>query len=368
MMRIAIVTDYNNKTWVWSQNYNLYTWFKRVWVDVSLINLVSPQWFNDIPTYGINIISSILNNKYLSFGYGVSIKFHRELRKLLLREQYDVVILWHQGLAYISQTISSINQKFLIIVDDLFPLYDYAQSLDIYIYKKFLLKTLGSIKNMVFISDFTKNDYEKYYGDLEAKNSITIHIGIDTIAVSKEAKNKIMHKLSVKWKRIILNVWSEDIRKNMKTFLAIANHYKDNQDVVFVRVWRKSNESDKYIYENQLNNVIYVSWLSEEDMMALYSISYIVLSPSLLEWYGKQIFEWYHYNNFIITTKVSDVELIFKKDHNVFMINNPESVEEYIWHIENICKGNHTFQHDTEIQSLEKEADEYLNFIKSIDT
>ena len=109
-----------------------------------------------------------------------------------------------------------------------------------------------------------------------------------------------------------------------------------------------------------------MSWLSEEELMALYNISTIVLSPSLLEWYGKQIFEWYLYNNFVITTKVSDVESIFKWDKSVFLINNPESLKEYILAIDTILKHKLVFDYTTKIQSIEHEAQEYLEFIKSI--
>jgi hypothetical protein len=365
-MKIAIIADYNNKTWIWSQNYNLYTWFRRLWVDVDIINLVSPQWFKSVPSYGVNIVSSVFGNPLLSFAYGVFYKFQQSLKKIVLKEKYDMAILWHQWLAYLSKPLSKLGVNFLIVVDDLFPLYEYANSLDCFIYNHLLLAHLGTIKNMVFISNFTKNDYIKYYANLDHKHYKTIPIWIDSIKISNETEKNLINKLKLWTKRIILNVWSEDVRKNIKTFLEVANHYKHNQNILFVRVWKKSKESDLYITNNKLNNILYMSWLSEEELMALYKISTIVLSPSLLEWYGKQIFEWYLYNNFVITTKVSDVESIFNGDKSVFLINNPESLQEYVWAIDTIFKNKLVFHYTTKIQSIEHEAQEYLDFIKTI--
>lgn len=366
-MKIAIISDYNNKTWVWSQNYNLYLWLKRLGVAVDIINLVSPQWFKSPPSYGINIISSIFNNPALSFGYGVFFKFPKMLKELLNKNRYDVVILWHQWLAYLYKPLSTLTINLMIIVDDLFPLYKSVYAgLNYLIYRRFLLNHLSEFKNMVFISNFTKNDYIKFYHNLSEKHYKTVYIWIDNMDISHNMQNDVISKFNLQKKRIILNVWSEDKRKNIETFLGVANHYKYEKNLIFVRVWRKSKESDSYITKNKLKNVLYVSWLAEKELMALYKVSNIVISPALLEWYGKQIFEWYLYHNFVITTKVSDVAQMFENDQNVFLVENPKSIKEYVWYIDTICKKNLVFHYDTKIQSIDSEAQEYLDFIKRI--
>jgi len=366
-MKIAIITDYHNKTWIWSQNYNLYIWLRRLWIDVDIINLVSPQWFKDIPWYGINIISPFSRCVQLSFGYGVMYKFPKSLKKVFRENSYDAVILWHQGLAYLYPILIKFSFSLSIIVDDLFPLYESLYSgLSFYIYNHILLSHLKDYKNLIFISDFTKFDYVKYYGNLDIKRNKTIYIWIDKINISDIVKDTLINKLWLDWKNIILNVWSEDPRKNIKMFLELARHYKGSKDMIFIRVGRKSQQSIAYINQYNLDNVLYVSGLSEEELMWLYEISNIVLSPSLLEGYGKQIFEWYLYHNFVISTKVSDVEPIFKADPCVFIINDPMLIDEYVQSIDTICKNNLTFHYSTEIQSLEKEAQEYLDFLKSI--
>lgn len=365
-MKIAIITDYNNKTWVWSQNYNLYIWFRRLWIEADIINLVSLQWFKEIPAYGTNIISRVFGNPLLSFAYGVFYKFPRVLKKILAKEKYDAVILGHQWMAYLSKSLSRLPVKLSIVVDDLFPLYDYVHGFGFFLYNHVLLAGLSKIKNMVFISDFTKEDYVKFYANLSTKKYATIPIWIDTIETPLDVQNALIDRWHLSGKRIILNVGSEDPRKNINMFLELARHYQEHKDMIFIRVGRKSQESLAYITQHGLDNVLYVSGLSEEELMSLYRISNIVVSPSLLEGYGKQIFEGYLYHNFVVSTKVSDVESLFKWDASVFMINDPLALGEYVDAIDMICKNNLSFHYLTKVQSLEKEAQEYLDFLKNI--
>ncbi len=365
-MKIAIIADYNNKTWVWSQNYNLYRGLNELWVETEIINLVSPQWFKGIPTYWKNIVSSLWWSTYLSFAYGVFFKFPKGLSKLISKEKYDIVILWHQWLAYLSSTLSTLNVNYLIIVDDLFSLYEYAKWVNVLIYNKLLLKNLKNIENISFISDYTKHDYEHYYGGLNQKKTITIPIGVSDEHQKNTIEKPYIDKLVLQNKKIILNVWSEDIRKNIKTFLEIANYYKDDERMVFIRVWKPSVDSQAYIAQHKLDNLLYVSWLSVEELFSLYKSSYIVLSPSTLEGFWKQIFEGYLFNNFIISTNVSDVAQIFEKDPNVFIVHNPKSLSEYTGPIDKIFNQNLIFKAITQIQSVETESQQYLEFIKEI--
>ena len=63
-MRIAFITDYNKFTWIWAQNYNLFSWLKNQWLDIDIINLVSSQWYKEVPNYWINVIANVKNKRY----------------------------------------------------------------------------------------------------------------------------------------------------------------------------------------------------------------------------------------------------------------------------------------------------------------
>ena len=98
------------------------------------------------------------------------------------------------------------------------------------------MKHLDEFENLVFISDFTKDDYIKYYNNLRNKNYKTIYQWIDKQEVNEWIKETLIKKYNLKDKRIFVNVWSEDSRKNIITYLKIAEYYKSNKNIVFIRV------------------------------------------------------------------------------------------------------------------------------------
>jgi len=361
-MKVAFITDYNNHTWIWAQNYNLFMWLKKNWVDIDIINLVSLQWYKKVPDYWINIVSNVLNNKYLSFWYWVFYKFWKELKNILRKWKYTHVILWHQGLAYLWKKIQKSKLKTTIIVHDLFTLYWDKSGLDELIYNNFLLKWLDKIKNIVFISEFTKNDFEKYYGDLNKHRYSIIYQWIDKKEVDNEIKKSLIKKYKLKDRKVILNIWSESPRKNIKTYLEVANYSKDNADLLFVRIWKPSSESKKYIEEKKLNNILYCSWVSDEELIAWYDIAKIVLSTSTLEWYWRQIFEWYLYDNYIVTSDVSDVKKIFENEWNVLIENDAWKISDYIKWID-LDKYPSRI---SKIQNSRWEVSHYINFLDNL--
>ena len=88
-MKIAIVTDYHNKTGIGKQNYQLYRELGELGHEVEIVHLVSPQGFREPPQYGTSLVSG-------SFALGVFFTFRRLLSKHLAANRYDVVLLGHQ--------------------------------------------------------------------------------------------------------------------------------------------------------------------------------------------------------------------------------------------------------------------------------
>ena len=89
-----------------------------------------------------------------------------------------------------------------------------------------------------------------------------------------------------------------------------------------------------------------------------------VISTSLYEWYGRQIFEWYLYSKNVITSDVSDVKKIFKWDKSVYIVNNPYDTQKYCNDINNILNSNQS-KRITSIQGSKEEIKEYYEFLKA---
>jgi len=361
-MKVAFITDNDAYSGIWRQNYSLFNWLKKQWVDIDLINLYVPARFKWEPSTK-HIKSNIFNTYFLSFLYGVKYVFPKELKKLLKDWKYTHVILWHQFLAYLYPALSKLNIKRIIIIHDLCLFYKENKGLWDIIYEKLLMKHLDKFENLVFISDFTKDDYIRYYNNLKNKNYKTIYQWIDKQKVNNEIKETLIKKNNLKDKKIFLNVWSEDPRKNIKTFLEIAKNFKGKKDMVFIRVWKKSPESEDYIKEHKVDNVLYLKWLSDDELIALYNLSDAVISTSLYEWYWRQIFEWHLYSKYTITSDVSDVKKIFKWDKSVYIIDNPYDIQEYCESINEILRNRWSSKKSINIQNSQKEILEYCTFL-----
>ena len=361
-MKIAFVTDNDRYSWIWRQNYALYDWLKKQWVDIDLINLYIPVRFKWEPEWK-QIKSNMFNNYYLSLFYGIIYIFPNKLKKLLKNWGYTHVILGHQFMSYLYPALSKINIKRIIIIHDLCLLYKEKKDVWDIIYTKLLMKDLDKYENLAFISDFTKNDYIKYYNNLENKNYKTIYQWIDKQRVNNELRETLMKKYNLQNKKVFINVWSEDPRKNIITYLKIAEYYKNRNDIIFIRVWKKSQESENYIKEHKINNILYLKWLSDEELIALYNLSDAVISTSLYEWYGRQIFEWYLYSKYTITSDVSDIKKIFEWDNSVCIIDNPNNTEEFCKSINKLLQGDWK-KKTTRIQHTKKETAEYYDFCK----
>lgn len=172
-MRIAIVTDYHNKTGIGKQNYQLYRALNDLGHETEIINLVSKQGFKETPKYGTNLIAG-------SFLKGVFWTFRRALRRHLAAKRYDAVLLGHQGLAYLRGVVKVSGTPCVLTVFDLFALYpEYSPSLDprYFVFRNFFLRQVRNFENIAFSSHFTERDFERLYGKKPQK-FVVIPIGI----------------------------------------------------------------------------------------------------------------------------------------------------------------------------------------------
>ena len=99
-MKIAFVTDNDRYSGIWRQNYALYDWLKKQWLNVDLINLYIPSRFKWTPEWK-QIKSNIFSNYYLSLFYGAIYVFPNKLKRILKEWGYTHVILGHQFMAYL---------------------------------------------------------------------------------------------------------------------------------------------------------------------------------------------------------------------------------------------------------------------------
>lgn len=360
-MRIALVIDYNNITWIGKQNYQVYCSLNSLWIKTDIINLVSPQWFKNTPDYWINIISKYFI--FWSFFY-----FKKELRKLLKINDYDLILYWHQWLAYLHNTTKWLRTVELINVFDLFTLYnEYTPIWDFRfkIYNIFFLRKVVNFKNIVFDSNFAKKDFDRFFS-LQDKSTRVIPIWFNKNNITKIEEPKNLSNFN--WKKIVLHVWSEDRRKNIHAFYWVALNFSKREDILFVRIWKKSKESEIRMESWLYPNVQYYNNLSEEQLNWFYANANVFLYTSYHEWFWMPFVEAYSHWVPIVSTKISDMAELFANDPNILFVNDADNYIEYSSKLIEFLDWNKEYikQETFPIHDTIWEAKMYLEFFEEI--
>ncbi len=141
-------------------------------------------------------------------------------------------------------------------------------------------------------------------------------------------------------KKILLNVWSEESRKNVITILKAM---KQLDDYVFIKIWRpiiKQNREEhlKFIKDNKLDNKVYFIDFVEtnEDLVKFYNIADIFVFPSLFEWFWRPPIEAQACGCPVISSiKWGLKEVIWD---SAIILKDPENVDEIIERINELSK------------------------------
>lgn len=215
------------------------------------------------------------------------------------------------------------------------------------VYFSLLEKAHNNMKKtetIVVVSEFTRDLLvEKYW--VKKENIKLIYNAFDLSIFKKlDNINWIRENLFKKYKinsdkKIILNVWSEESRKNIITILKVMEKL---DDYVFIKLWRpivtqNREEHLKYIKEHKLEKKVYLLDYIEDmdDFVWFYNISDIFLFPSLFEWFWRPPIEAQACWCPVISSK--EWALWEVLNDSCLIINNPEDVDEIvqlIWKVE----------------------------------
>ena len=156
------------------------------------------------------------------------------------------------------------------------------------------LKNLNKVECIITPSEFTKDKIiDKFWINWEKIN--VIYSPLD-LTIYKQIpwidKKSFLKKYWIKTdKKILLNIWSEESRKNIMTILKAM---KELNDYVFIKIWRPIIEQNrkehlKFINSNKLRDkVFFIDFVeTNEDLVRFYNIANIFMFPSLFEWFWR---------------------------------------------------------------------------------
>lgn len=228
--------------------------------------------------------------------------------------------------------------RYIITIHDIIPLVmekEYLQST----LKKllYLIRLKWAVKRArIIIADsvHTKNDLIKYLGISENKIKV-IYLGIDNgfrVLVDIDMHCKIKQKYGIE-KPFILGIGSNEPRKNavrlIKAFQIFKEKYpSDIQLVIIGKPWLQQKcESICY------NDVSFIGYVDEEDLVALYNCTEAFVFPSLYEGFGLPPLEAMACGAPVITSNLSSLPELVGDSAVLIDPYNIEQIADAIWRV-----------------------------------
>lgn len=151
---------------------------------------------------------------------------------------------------------------------------------------------LALMDSIITISEYTKRDVEMIFGllgiDYPSKNVHAILLSNDKeiFKKSRASKGALRKKLELPLnKKIIVNVSSEEPRKNLRTVYKALSELPE--EYLLVRVGSPSRSNKKLIAKLNIGNrVIFRSFPSNRDLADLYSAGDVFVFPTIYEGFG----------------------------------------------------------------------------------
>ncbi|XOB61326.1 glycosyltransferase [Campylobacterota bacterium DY0563] len=421
----------------------------KILIDMQSVQAGSAK--GGIGRYSLNLLKSLVkNNKEYDFSIllnaTLSMKYYEELLKIIPQERIyyfyafeetqekykenktrskvsqlirelvislinpDMIFVTSLVEGYLDNVVVSLGkifpyEKSAVILYDLIPLTQKEKYLSNPLAQEHYFEKIEQLKNakkILAISEFSKKEGEQLL-NIEDKIK-NISSGVDEkfkkIKVSTEENNELKIKYELK-ENIILYVSSYDVRKNQKNlieaFSKLPTNIKNTHQLILIGNGPKSILDDLKEYVKSLglkdNNIKFLGFVPDEDLLKLYSISTLFVFPSLQEGFGLPALEAMCCEVPTIgSDSTSIVEVINLKEalfnpldtddisnkmnlalsdeffRNKLISNAKTQSKEFSWDItaNHVLKSFETFQKNKEITYFENFTNSYNKFIVSL--
>ena len=227
-----------------------------------------------------------LSDKYSGFWTN-----REKVAEALRSSSYGVVFLIHSGIGYLIPKIRQIqpDAKIVVMVHDVFWNTLHRQSLKYFLFRKVYANPSRGADAFVFNSRYTQGESEAYFGKLERSAVVGCPIRENLFCKAQtklgpEQRTAFWQEWGVSgFRGVCLNVSLDEPRKNLKTFFEVA---RLNPEVAFVRVGKLREKTSKHLESMGLRNVFHFKEISDEQLVAFYRNSDLMLYPSSLEGFG----------------------------------------------------------------------------------
>ncbi len=155
------------------------------------------------------------------------------------------------------------------------------------LYRIIISRAVKKSKNIITVSEFTKNDIVKFFKVKESKIVVTYEGVSDTLIENKNNASNILEKLNIE-NKFLLYVGNAYPHKNLEFLSSAFNKYYD-KDLKLVLVGREDyfyKRLKQYVSDNKFSNIIFAGYVKDEDLSYLYQKCEAYVFPSLCEGFG----------------------------------------------------------------------------------
>ncbi|MDD5638885.1 MAG: glycosyltransferase family 1 protein [Candidatus Pacebacteria bacterium] len=267
-----------------------------------------------------------------------------------------------------------IPENTIVTIHDLIPLTKWwgRDELKKKLFNFFIKRAILKSKEIVIISNATKDDLIKYYGELKIENKINvIYEFIDDKFVNFQRPKESLVK-----ENYFLFVGNRKKHKNLKNLILAFNKIKNEINCKLVITGRKDtgvsrDEIDELIEKLNLKNFI-IEFLNpaDEDLINLYSYAQLFVFPSFYEGFGLPPLEAISCDCPAITSNIPVLKEVLGEKIACF---NPYSVEDIAEKISSVLEDENKKKEllsigKERLKNFDKEKiiEEYLKYFKEI--
>ncbi|MFM2343731.1 MAG: hypothetical protein RLZZ210_339, partial [Pseudomonadota bacterium] len=246
-----------------------------------------------------------------------------------------------------------------IILYDLIPLIRQEQYLKDISYKSFYFNKIQELKNVNFllpISNHAKQEAKEYLNLPEDTKIYSISCACDKDFIKKDLSieqiNGIFEKFNLnKSKQIIMYTGGADSRKNITSLIEAFSYlikdieYNNYQLIIIGKIAENEiknllNYAQKCNLPN--NNISFLGYISQEELVFLYNISSLFVFPSLHEGFGIPPLEAMSCGCPVISSNASSLPEVI--GNNEDMLFNPLSIDDILTKMKNILNSKQKWE------------------------
>lgn len=269
--------------------------------------------FNEVP-YVECKINRFNSHKHIQIIYNQF--FYPRIAQKYIKNDSDIVHIFSQEDTYLLNSLKIDSPKIATCLDTIGLILEEHDAIE-KLFKRYSINSMKKADKIITISNYTKYDLINETG-ISSDKIETIYLGVDEqfrVLPQEEVEN-IKKKYNLP-EKFILYVGSEQSRKNfpmlIKAFKKLLKDF-NLQNIKLVKVGRpqistsQRQKTFNLIYQlNLQKDIIFIDYVSEEDLTSIYNAASLFVFPSLYEGFGLPPLEAMACGTPVITSNVTSI-------------------------------------------------------------